>query len=272
MNSNIAILSTVVSNELYQISSQLFPNNIKKYVIDGTNGMYTIDSICYMMEKLKNKGVDWLIMADEDVLFEDTNLVFDIIRKMELENYTVCGVRDGGVIVHRDFSPYVINTFFSIINFKEIESIWNKKEVLKNQYYKENEFEDDLSSLKNNFIVSSLYEPYYCFYFWLRRNNKQFLFLDANYPFADDQYTNAVYFEGKKLLYHTWFARSYGINKKHTDRINKILELQQFENKTVPKAIVLKHSTFFLIKRIRKLRHRIIMRMKIIFKTIQLNR
>ncbi|WP_262710848.1 hypothetical protein [Flavobacterium franklandianum] len=39
MNSNIAILTTVINHELYQKSSQLFPQNIQKYVIDGTNGM-----------------------------------------------------------------------------------------------------------------------------------------------------------------------------------------------------------------------------------------
>ena len=231
MNNNIALLTTVINKELYQKSSQLFPQNIQKYVIDGTNGMHGLDSVFYMMKMLKGKGIEWLIMADEDVLFENSDVLFGIINKMDSENYTVCGVRDGGLISHRMYNPYLINTFFSIINFKEIESIWNKKEVLKNQYSIENEFEDDLSNLIGDYDILSAYEPYYCFYLWLRRNKKQFLFLDANQPFQEDKITNAVYFEDKVLLYHTWYARSYGINKKHTDRINKILELLKFENK-----------------------------------------
>lgn len=265
---NIAILTTVINFKLYKKSSQLFPQNIQKYVVDGTNGMHGLESIFYMMQKLKGKGVDWLIMADEDVLFENPDMVFEIIKKMESDNYTVCGIRDGGLISHRIYNPYLINTFFSIINFKEIESLWNKKEILKNQYSIENEFDDDLLNLKGDFDSLSIYESYYCFYLWLRRKNKQFLFLDANQPFQEDTITNAVYFEGQVLLYHTWYARSYGVNKKHTDRINKILKLLKFENKVIPKPIVFKHKTFFIIKRFRKLRQRVLMRLDKIFKSM----
>jgi len=156
----------------------------------------------------------------------------------------------------------VINTFFSIINFRDIELIWNKKEVLKNNYTIDNEFDDDLRSLKGAFDVKSIYEPYYCFYLWLRRKEKQFLFLDTDQPFVDDEITNAVYFEDKVLLYHTWYARSYGINKKHTDRINKILELLKFENKIISNPIVFKHKTFFIIKSIKKLYKRMLMKIQ----------
>lgn len=262
MNYNIAILTTVINYELYQKSSQLFPPNIQKYVIDGTDGMFAIDSICYMMQKLKGKGIEWLITADEDVLFENPDLVFDLIDKMESQNYTVCGIRDGGLISHRMYNPYLINTFFSVLHFKEIESMWNKREVLKNQYVIENEFDDDLSKLTEAFDAVSIYEPYYCFYLWLRRNGKEFLFLDSNLPFQEDSITNAAYFENKILLYHTWYARSYGINKKHTDRINNILELLKFKNKAISSPIVFKHQTFFIIKRVRKLYKRILMRIQ----------
>jgi hypothetical protein len=261
-SSNIAILSTVINKELYKKSSQLFPSNIQKYVIDGTNCMHGLDSIIYMMKMLKDRNIDWLIMADEDVLFENPNMVFDIIQKMETQNYTVCGVRDGGLISHRKENPYVINTFFSILNFREIELIWNKKRMLKNQYCTINEFQDDLSNLKEIYDTLSIYEPYYCFYLWLRRNEKQFLFLDSNQPFQEDKITNAVYFEDKVLLYHTWYARSYGINKKHTVRIDKILELLKFENKIISNAIVFKHKTFFIIKSIKKVFKRMFMRIR----------
>jgi hypothetical protein len=267
-NSTIAILSTVINKELYQKSFQLFPKNIQKYVIDGTNGMHGLDSIFFMMQKLKGKGIEWLIMADEDVLFENSNMVFDIIKKMEADNYTVCGIRDGGFISHREYNPYLINTFFSIINFKEIDAIWNKKEILRNQFITKNEFKDDLSNLKGIYDEQSLYEPYYCFYLWLRRNNKQFLFLDTNQPFQEDSITNAVYFEDKVLMYHTWYARSYGINKKHTDRINRILEILKFENKEILVSVVFKHKYFFIVRKFRKLNKRILMRIQSIKKWI----
>ena len=117
-NSQIAILSTVINFELYQKSSQLYPIEIQKYVIDGRNGMFALDSIIYMMQKLKDKDIKWLIMADEDVLFANPNLIFDIINKMQAESYTVCGIRDGGLISHRTYNPFLINPFFSVINFE----------------------------------------------------------------------------------------------------------------------------------------------------------
>lgn len=223
MSKNIAILSTVVNFDLYQKSEPLFPKEIPRYVIDGRNGMHAMDSICYMFKKLKNQNIDWLIMADEDVLFIDSNLVFSLIEKMETENFSVCGIRDGGVIPHRIQNPYSINTFFSILNFKEIRALWNEKEVLKNQYVLENEFDDDLSLLKGDYSKESLFEPYYCFYFWLRRKGKKILFLEATVPFEEDSITNLVVDSNKNsILYHTWYARSYGLNEKHTIRIDSI--------------------------------------------------
>jgi len=225
-NPNIAILTTVANFELYNITSKLFPENCQKYVIDGRNGMHGISSIYYMFEKLKDENIDWLIMADEDVVFKDSEIVFNVIDKMKVENFTVAGVRDGGVVRHRTFNPTMINTFFSIINFKEILKIWNKEDVKKNQYINENEFLVDASTLKYEFDVNSLYEPYYCFYLWLKRSGKQFLYLDAK--MHEDSIANSVQFNGNTLLYHTWHARSYGKNKKHTKRIDVILN----ENKT----------------------------------------
>lgn len=264
-NSKIAIISTVINKELYEKSSQLFPKNITKYVIDGTNGMFGLDSICYMMKRLKGKGIEWLIMVDEDVLFINPNGVYSIIEEMKSNAYFVSGVRDGGVISNRTYSPYLINTFFSIINFKKLESIWDEKEVLKNQYIDEDEFQENLKILNEEYDIKSLYEPYYCFYFWLRRKGEKILFLDATTPFSDDRITTMINdTTGQVLLYHTWYARSYGNNDKHTKRINKIFDLLQFEDITNLKIIVFKHKNFFLKRKVSKLWLRIIMKIQII--------
>jgi len=264
MNSNIAIITTVINKELYNNSSQFFPQNIQKYVIDGSNGMHGLDSINFMMNMLKGSEIDWLVMADEDVLFQNSNLIFEIIKKMELENYSICGCRDGGEISHRIYNPYVINTFFSILNFKEIEKIWNGNEVKKNQYINEYEFCDDLSKLSFKYDVSSLYEPYYCYYLWLRRKQKKILFLETRHPFKEDQITNAVYFENQIVFFHTWYARSYGVNLKHTERINKVLALINNVAINPNKPKVFKHSTFFILKKWRKLKQKFLMKMDLI--------
>ena len=259
-NSKIAILSTVINFDLYSKSSQFFPQNIQKYVIDGRNGMHALHSIFYMMKKLRNKNIEWLIMADEDVLFQDTKIIFDLIDKMKSEDYMICGIRDGGIISHRIYNPNLINTFFSIINFKELERIWNKKEIVKNHYILNNEFDDDLTSLKGNYDISSLYEPYYCFYLWLRRKNKRFLFLDAQ--INEDQITNSVIYNDEVILYHTWYARSYGISEKHTKRINILFDMLNFQDNKISQPIIFKDNTFFLIQKNKKNYRRVIKKLK----------
>jgi len=265
--SKIALLTTVINWELYHKSSQHFPKNIRKFVIDGSNGMFGIDSIFFMMKKLKNKNIDWLIMADEDVLFINPDLVYTTIDEMISKDFIVSGVRDGGLITNRTYSPYLINTFFSIVNFKVLESIWNEKEIRKNQYVLDNEFYEDLSALKTDYDTKSLYEPYYCFYFWLRRKGKKILFLDAVMPFKNDEKTTLVYAKnGNEMLYHTWYARSYGNNEKHTKRIDDVFSLLQFHTGLNSKPIVYKDYLFHLKRKLYKLRKRIYIRLKLIFK------
>jgi len=259
----IAILSTDINFELYSRSSTLFLAGICKYVIDGRTGMYGIESLCYMMKKLKNKDIDWLIMADEDVLFKNPELIFPLITQMEVENIMISGVRDGGEILHRNNNPYVINTFFSIINFKELKRIWDPKEMLKHQYIIKGEFNDDLSGLEYDFNAESLYEPYYCFYFWLRRKGKKILFLDTEMPFEGDSIANSVKdLQGNTILYHTWYARSYGVHEKHTLRINKIFDSILTKSNDNKNIIIFKDSTFAFRKRAEKLCRRIANKIK----------
>lgn len=267
MPKNIAMLSTVANFDLYAKSAKLFPKGIPKYVIDGRNGMHAMDSIRYMFRKLKDQNIDWLIMADEDVLFIDASLVFSLIDRMERENYTVCGVRDGGLIPHRIQNPFVINTFFSIINFREILAIWDEKEILKQQHTFDGEFKDDLSALQGDYNPTSIFEPYYCFYFWLRRKGKKFLFLEATVPFENDPITNLVKDDlGNEMLYHTWYARAYGDNEKHTKRIDAILNRFPVEENTVVEPIIFKDPTYAFRKYSKKQYGRVIQRLKLIFK------
>jgi len=102
-----------------------------------------------------------------------------------------------------------------------------------------------------------LYEPYYCFYLWLRRKNKKIFFLEAE--ICKDEISNSVLFKKEVLLYHTWYARSYGLNKKHTKRINAILDLQK-ENSIDRDSIdriIFKKRSFAIEQKVLKLYRRI---------------
>ncbi|MBJ7880575.1 hypothetical protein [Gelidibacter salicanalis] len=239
---DVAIITTVANFELYNITGNKFPRGIRKYVIDGKNGMHGIHSILYIFKKLKTEPIKWLILADEDVIFYDESIVFDLIDYMQKNNITAAGVRDGGDISHRTYNPFVFNTFFSILNFESLRSIWNEKDVLGNQYIIPHEFEDELKNLKFEYSIDSLFEPYYCFFLWLRRHDKNILFLDSE--MLDDEISNAVFFNDAKILVHSWYARSYGVNKNHTDRINALVSPSDVQKNTTFEYVLLKDKTF----------------------------
>ncbi len=245
----IALLTTVANFQLYEKTAPFFPKDIKKYVFDGRSGMYGIDSLCFAFKKFKDFDIDWLILSDEDVIFNKPDVIYDIISSMDKEDYTVCGIRDGGVISHREFNPYVVNTFFCVLNFKKILKIWNKKEMLKNQFTLNDEFKEVLTFLKYSYNTTSLYEPYYCFYLWLLRKKQKTLFLESKMEI--DTISNQLHFNGENFATHTWHARGYGINEKHTDRINNYLD----NLKEIPKIKlnykIFKNRTFKIEKTIK---------------------
>jgi hypothetical protein len=266
---NIAIITTLINKDLYQKSAQLFPENIQKYVIEGKEGMFALDSLCYMMKKLKGRGIEWLIMADEDVLFRNPDGIYDIINYLKENDFILCGVRDGGQIKTRKQNPFAINTFFSVIDFKKLEQLWDRHAVRKNQYILPNEFQEDLSALKEEYDAMSLFEPYYCFYFWLRRKGEKILFLEASEPFEEDDFTTLVFdTNGKELLYHTWYARSYGESEKHTKRIDKVLDLINIDDTKTPEYIYFFDTLFYFKKQWKKNGIRVRMKLELLSNNI----
>jgi hypothetical protein len=108
--------------------------------------------------------------------------------------------------------------------------------------------------LSFKYDIQSLYEPYYCFYLWLRREGEHFLFLDAGVPFKEDHITNSIIgISGKSFAFHTWHARSYGVNIKHTRRIDKVLTTISFNNyPTNSDPELFKDRIFSLTQKVKK--------------------
>tara|TARA_R110000822_G_scaffold122364_5_gene256506 strand:+ start:307 stop:1089 length:783 start_codon:yes stop_codon:yes gene_type:complete len=244
---NVAILTTVANFDLYYKTNPMFDCKYDRYVIDGKDGMHGIHSLLYMMKKFKNLNYDYIIMADEDFILKSNKTVVDLIAEMKKKKITIAGVRDGGVIHHRNYNPFCINTFFSIINLKRVKEIWNKKEVLQNQKIGINEFMLEVV-LPFEFNEKSLYEPYYCFYLWLLRKGEKIKYLTSkSLNINNDQITNVVLDDNSNIIgFHSWYARSYGIHKLHTDRINVLLDGLK-HNETV-KFVLWQNATFKYIQ------------------------
>lgn len=224
----ISFISTVSNFKLYKKTSIFYPSNIRRYVIDGREGLYGLNSMIFMIEKLKDKDIDWLIMIDEDGVLIDYNNVLDLINYMNENNFIICGMQDGGVNPIRKNSPIAINSYFSIINFKKLKKIWNVEQILENQYINKGEFKLFSNFIKYEYDVESLFESYYCFYFWLLRGGYKILYLNAENSIKGDFATNVLFNHlNKPMIYHTWYARLYGKSKGHTVRINNVIDIRK---------------------------------------------
>jgi len=248
----ISFLTTVSNFKLYKKTSIFYPPNADRYVIDGREGMYGIQSIIYMMDVLKDKDIDWLIMIDEDGILIDYKNVLDLIAYMDEHEFMVCGMQDGGVNPIRHHSPIAINTYFSILNFKKLKEIWIGEDILKNQYINKDEFKINNTFIKYEYDLESTFEGYYCFYFWLLRNDHNILYLNAENSIEGDIYSNVLFNHlDKPILYHTWYARVYGKSKMHTKRINNVLALRKGINNDKSKykaPIIYKDSSIKRVK------------------------
>jgi hypothetical protein len=175
----IALVTTVGNTLLYKQTVKTFPQNIDIIAIDGSKGLFGIESIKFMFDKLSSKKYTWIIMADEDVLFVNPTEIVKMIKKLSDDNISVCGIRDGGVLEWRDKNPYLVNPFFCILNFENIKAIYKEVDINDNQVLFKDEFNDDLSLLSFSYNKESLFEEYYCFFLWLRRSKMKFHFLEA---------------------------------------------------------------------------------------------
>ena len=64
-------------------------------------------------------------------------------------------------------------------------------------------------------------------------------------PFSDDTISNSVLnLNGKPMLFHTWYARSYGKNQKHTERIDNVFNKINLEQNAVENVIVFQDKMF----------------------------
>ena len=97
--------------------------------------------------------------------------------------------------------------------------------------------------------------------------SKKFLFLEATVPFADDSITNLVKDDlGNAMLYHTWYARAYGANEKHTKRIDAIMSRVSIKSETSVEPIIFKDLTFAFRKYCKKQYGRVTQKLKLILK------
>lgn len=226
INDKIAIVTPSYTKELYEKTSTLFPVYFTRYVVDGKKGLFGLDFIMFIYSKLRRKSIKWLVLIDEDVVLFRSQSLLELINHMEDLEYKFCGMREGGSHSGRLHNPFVVNTYFAIIDFEWSKSIWKKADVIANQYTIKDEFDDDLSQLDYEWNPDSLFEAYYCFFLWMRRKGGKGLFLKSKH-LSGDPFSNILYdHNNREFLLHTWYSRRY--NQEIEQRIRIDRQLSRF--------------------------------------------
>lgn len=216
LDSKIAIVVTVQNKKLFEKTKHSIPSNVDLYSIDGRHGFFALNAMELVFKSSQTKKYDWIIMADEDVVFIDFSAVIDHIKYMKHNNYQISGMNDGNGIEFRKGNPKLPNLFFCIFNFKDLNSKFSSQQF---DYFK-SVFKDRPEESLNGQI-----EPYYVFFHYLLSLDFRILYLTAKNNFIPDDYESTLLYNHlqNEMIIHTWYARLYSKNERHTQRIDNTI-------------------------------------------------
>lgn len=246
MKSNrVAIVTTVLNHELYERTRTTYPSAYKLFKIDGKYGFYGVHSIRLVLKKLSH--FDFVILVDEDVVFERNYFFDEIIQVMRERKIALIGPRDFDMGGKRwDGNPFSMNTFFTIINMTfyrsiKIDDFFENKAPLSD--IEINEFCMDNRDFATQNILS-MREPYYPFFLNSIRLGFPLKYLDCRQNFLHDEITTTIFdFDDKPVLHHTWYARAYHTAETQKKRIDRVVE--KFEVNSIHRDYLLLNNALF---------------------------
>jgi hypothetical protein len=237
-NNNLAIISNSQFDDLYAISKAFYNEiDIPKIKISGINSFYGYKFLNNLIIDINKYPFDWAILIDEDCFITDIKAMLDLVNYQIKNNIHISGMPDGGLVPLRCFNPISINTYFCILNLKEIRKKYNADEV-KNKLYTENlnKFLPK-EMLKLPYFSKTIpfinkkcdpynFEPYYKIFFWLLENNYNIKYLNAKlWNSNTDDFTNIIYNHlNIPFAYHTWRSRNWEKDIENKKRIQNVIK------------------------------------------------
>ena len=175
----------------------------------------------YFYKMLEDVDADIAINIDEDAFVFNLDALKQLIEFVIGNDYVNCGMRDGGVVDMRPYSPVVTNPYFNILNLKLIREYFSEPEIRKIKEHSNFDSKTYSGSLLKMPYEICMAEPYYPFFLWLSMNFKT-LYLDAE-EHSDNYSTTLKNHLGEPFLIHTWFSRHYYFDCFHTKRIDAVI-------------------------------------------------
>lgn len=200
------------------------PIEFDHFYIDGRFGFYGIKAIELALSSPQLNQYEWMILLDEDAVILNAEMLHRVIQHMYDKKFGVAGVRDGGEIEFRRGNPNFPNLSFLIINKNALPKELDFTIKLSAEFFTNEKNFKTVFPLRDGYEIFQNSEEYYNFFQQLLIKNISFLFLKSRFhdPSTDDFTTVFLDHEGKDLIIHTWWARAYDQNERHTNRINRI--------------------------------------------------
>lgn len=235
---DFAIICNSDSDELYRHSLSFYEHlPYDKLKVSGENGFYNFKFINDLILNGEKYPYDWVALIDEDCFITDTHEMMNLVKYQIENNIHMSGMPDGGVLPLREFNPVSINTYFTILNLKEIREVYNEVEVLKTIYDKSLDVNIREDLMKGRYFSNKItylnrkcnpynFEPYYRIFFWLLKKGLKIEYLDAELlDSKNDNIANILKNHNNiPFACHSWRARQFKTNSDNKKRILNIIK------------------------------------------------
>jgi hypothetical protein len=218
----IVVVTRSMNDTLYVRSQAMLTLPYARRKITGMNHWRHAANYLHVLFEF---DVDWVINLDEDCFVFDESKLAGLLAYMQREDFDFCGIPDGGACIHRFHNPLVTNPFFNIFNVRKIRPKLHASNMLAMARLKHTpdlEVHAPRHLLKDGHKWAfDNFECFYGFFFWLLSSGFKPLYLPS-IELDDGLTTELRDHENVPFAYHTWFARSYGVDDDHTQRINDV--------------------------------------------------
>lgn len=226
----LQIFSRSSNADLYTLSSKLHPQHIEAIRCSNFGEWWQASDY---LHHVINTADEWAINIDDDAFIVDWEGIYRLIKYMKTNGIVYAGMPDGGVCPHRARSWVVCNPFFTIFNCKAIREYRDKMghpQWLINSCGLQPDMEARKPEIVKGIYNHDTYEPFSGLFYWLFGWTNP-LFLNAYGH--NDGISSLLLYEGKPIVYHSWYAREFTTDATHRNRILNLHNEARLYNSTL---------------------------------------
>ncbi len=182
----------------------------KRVLVDGSRDW---DPLCFV-QVCESAGTAYTVLVDEDCFILDSAQLDSMIEYLnENQDISLLGTPDGGTF-HRHYNPFACNTFFLIVRNSIVRGVSAEPN------WRELTFEDlappadraHLAQLDASRLNTNLHEPYYPFFWWVRKSGGRTCFVLPSV--GADTLGSVIHWRNapRPLLIHMWWLRQWFVN------------------------------------------------------------